>query len=85
MRQRGKLGGGKVWKHPVHQFNAVSSCPKGAGDLTRLDPRAPLVVDTRDLPRRPGSMRTVTRTVAAPADMRGVLIGVLPDSDLVLD
>lgn len=30
-------------------------------------------------------MRTVTRTVAAPADMRGVLIGVLPDSDLVLD
>jgi len=30
-------------------------------------------------------MRTVTRTVAAPADMRGVLIGALPDSDLVLD
>jgi uncharacterized protein len=30
-------------------------------------------------------MRTVTRTVPAPADMRGVLIGALPDSDLVLD
>jgi len=85
MRQRGKLSDGNVWKHPVHQFDAVSSCPKGAGDLTRLDPRAPLVVDTRDLPRRPGSMRTVTRTVPAPADMRGVLIGVTPDSDLVLD
>jgi uncharacterized protein len=53
--------------------------------LTRLDPRAPLVVDTRDLPRRPGSMRTVTRTVAAPADVRGELIGPIPGSDLVLD
>jgi len=53
--------------------------------LTRLDPRAPLVVDTRDLPRRPGSMRTVTRTVPAPPDVRGELIGPIPGSDLVLD
>jgi uncharacterized protein len=70
---------------PTDQFDVISSCPKGAGDLTRLDPRAPLVVDTRDLPRRPGSMRTVSRTVPAPADIRGELIGVLPGSDLVLD
>ncbi|MBT8226389.1 MAG: DUF177 domain-containing protein [Dactylosporangium sp.] len=33
----------------------------------RLDPRSPLVLDTRDLPRRPGAMRTVDRTVPAPA------------------
>ncbi|HEY3923669.1 MAG TPA: YceD family protein [Acidothermaceae bacterium] len=42
-------------------------------------------MDTRDLPRRPGSMRTVTRTVPAPADVRGELIGPIPGSDLVLD
>jgi uncharacterized protein len=30
-------------------------------------------------------MRTVTRTVPAPADIRGELIGALPGSDLVLD
>jgi DUF177 domain-containing protein len=76
---------GFVRKHPADQFDAVFIVPEGAGDLTRLDPRAPLVVDTRDLPRRPGSMRTVTRTVPAPADLRGELLGVLPGSDLVLD
>jgi uncharacterized protein len=30
-------------------------------------------------------MRTVTRTVPAPADIRGEMIGALPGSDLVLD
>jgi uncharacterized protein len=37
--------------------------------LTRLDPRAPLVVDTRDLGRRAGSMSELDRTVPAPADL----------------
>ncbi|HMC02877.1 MAG TPA: DUF177 domain-containing protein, partial [Cellulomonadaceae bacterium] len=31
-----------------------------------LDPRSPLVLDTHELGRRPGSMRTVQRTVPAP-------------------
>jgi uncharacterized protein len=31
-----------------------------------LDPRGPLVLDTRDLGRRPGSMRRVNREIAAP-------------------
>ncbi|MGH3025862.1 MAG: YceD family protein [Gaiellaceae bacterium] len=53
--------------------------------MTHLDPRAPLVVDTRDLPRRPGSMRTVSRTVAAPAGFSGELVGVAEGSDLALD
>ena len=35
----------------------------------RLDPRAPLVLDTRELGRRPGSQRTTTLTAPAPADM----------------
>jgi uncharacterized protein len=50
-----------------------------------LDPRAPLVLDTRELPRRPGAMRTVQRVVAAPADLGLELIGVPEGADLSLD
>ena len=51
----------------------------------RLDPRGPLVFDTRQLPRRPGSVRTETRTVPAPADLHAGMAGVQEDSDLRLD
>jgi len=34
-----------------------------------LDPRAPLVLDTKDLPRTPGAMRTLQRVVPAPASL----------------
>src|SRR6187551_1221675 len=37
--------------------------------LSNLDPRAPLVLDTRELGRRPGSQHEVTRTVPAPAEL----------------
>jgi uncharacterized protein len=43
---------------------------------TRLDPRAPLVLDTRELGRRPGSMRRVERTVPAPDDWALELVRV---------
>src|SRR5215813_14152992 len=51
----------------------------------RLDPREPLVLDTRTLPRRPGSARTETRTVPAPADLHTGLAGIPEGSDLRLD
>jgi uncharacterized protein len=35
----------------------------------RLDPRAPLVLDTRELGRRPGSQRRVSFSAPAPADL----------------
>jgi uncharacterized protein len=35
----------------------------------RLDPRAPLVLDTRELGRRPGSQRRTAFTAPAPADL----------------
>ena len=35
----------------------------------RLDPRAPLVLDTRELGRRPGSQRLQTLSAPAPADL----------------
>lgn len=51
----------------------------------RLDPRAPLVLDTRELGRRPGTMREVRRTVPAPADLGNGVIGVPQEGSLELD
>jgi uncharacterized protein len=51
----------------------------------RLDPRRPLVLDTRELGRRPGSMRRVQRTVPAPEHLGTPVAGVQPGSDVVLD
>lgn len=50
-----------------------------------VDPRAPLVLDTRDLPRRPGAMRTVDRTVPAPKDLGLELIRVPEGAPTRLD
>jgi len=52
---------------------------------THLDPRSPLVLDTRELPRRPGALRTVKRFVSAPSDLGLELIGVPEGADLSLD
>jgi DUF177 domain-containing protein len=51
---------------------------------THLNPRSPLVLDTKDLPRRPGAMRTVDRTVPAPDGLGLELIGVAPRAELTL-
>jgi uncharacterized protein len=45
---------------------------------THLDPRSPLVLDTRDLPRRPGAMRAMRRVVPAPKDL-GLELVVVPE------
>ncbi|MGZ6792271.1 MAG: YceD family protein [Mycobacteriales bacterium] len=51
-----------------------------------LDPRNPLVLDTRELGRRPGSMRPVQRTAPAPEGLGIVdLIGVPAGAELELD
>jgi len=49
-----------------------------------LDPRAPLVLDTRDLPRSPGAMRAVERTVPAPEHLGLELIRVPDGAELTL-
>jgi len=51
----------------------------------RLNPRDPFVIDTRELGRRPGSMRRIQRTVPAPADLGVELIGVPVGAPLELD
>ncbi|REE99076.1 YceD family protein [Thermomonospora umbrina] len=53
--------------------------------LTRIDPRAPLVLDLRALNRRPGSMRELTSTVPAPADLGTEMVGVPEGADIELD
>ncbi|GLX97604.1 DUF177 domain-containing protein [Herbidospora sp. NEAU-GS84] len=50
-----------------------------------LDPRAPWVISTHDLGRRPGSMRTMKPVLPAPADVAVGLIGVPKDADVELD
>lgn len=52
----------------------------------RLDPRDPLVLDTRELGRRPGSMRTLQLSAPAPTGF-GIedLIGVPVGAELALD
>jgi uncharacterized protein len=51
----------------------------------RLDPRAPLVLDTRELGRRPGSQRRRTFTAPAPADLGIEVLRVPEGSPLELD
>src|SRR5882724_7123751 len=50
--------------------------PEETQKIQRLDPQAPLVLDVRQLGRRPGSMNRVSRSVPAPADLGLEVIGV---------
>jgi uncharacterized protein len=60
--------------------------PHGSrNNLTRIDPRAPFVIDTRTLGRRPGSMRKDSYTVPAPADLGVEMVGVPEGTDVELD
>ncbi|WP_239459939.1 YceD family protein [Nocardioides daejeonensis] len=52
---------------------------------THLDPRAPLVLDTRELGRRPGSMSEFERSVPAPADLGIEVLGVPEGAQVELD
>ena len=59
--------------------------PENRKPQHRLDPRNPLVLDTRELGRRAGSMRTVRFPAPAPDDLGVELIGVPAGSAVDLD
>jgi uncharacterized protein len=59
--------------------------PKSHPVKPRLDPRQPLVLDTRELGRRPGAMRRVRTSVTAPEDLGRPLAAVAAGSELLLD
>jgi uncharacterized protein len=54
--------------------------------MNRLNPRLPLVFDTRELSRRPGAMLEMQRTVPAPDDLGDIdLIAVPPGQPIELE
>ncbi|MGZ4600604.1 MAG: YceD family protein [Oryzihumus sp.] len=53
--------------------------------MDRLDPRQPLVFDTKEVGRRPGSMAKLSRTVEAPADLGSDVIAVQPGQPVELE
>ena len=59
--------------------------PENRKPQHRLDPRSPLVLDTRELGRRAGSMRTVRFPAPAPGDLGVELIAVPAGSEIDLD
>ena len=52
--------------------------------ITHPSPRSPLVFDTRTLGRQPGTARSETRIVPAPADLRVAMACVPPGTDIKL-
>jgi uncharacterized protein len=57
----------------------------GSDTLRNLDPRAPLVLDTRELGRRPGSQRKMSFSAEAPADLGIEVLGVPEGSTIDID
>ena len=53
--------------------------------MKRLDPRATLVLDSRELGRRPGAQRVTALTEPAPPDLRIDVLGVPAGSPIELD
>ena len=58
--------------------------PENRKSASRLDPRLPLVIDTRELGRRPGSQRKIDFQSPAPSDFGVGMIGVPPGARLDL-
>ncbi|GGP00875.1 YceD family protein [Nonomuraea glycinis] len=50
-----------------------------------LNPRSPWVISTHDLGKRPGTMREITLSLPAPADLGVDMIGVPKDAEVELD
>lgn len=53
--------------------------------MDRLDPASPLVLDAKDVGRRPGSMHTVERSAGAPADFGTDVIAVPEGQPMALE
>ena len=71
--------------HAEHE-GLRSVVPDDLNGLTvRLDPRAPLVLDTRELGRRPGSQRQKSFTAPAPADLGIEVLRVPEGSPIEFD
>jgi uncharacterized protein len=74
-----------AWSRRIGCWPIVEVLDPEVITLTSLDPRAPLVLDTRDLGRRPGSQRELTLTAPAPADLGIEVLSVPEGSPVQLD
>ncbi len=63
----------------------LGGSPKLTDVTSHLDARQPLVVDTHELTRSPGSIKAVQRVVPAPSDLCVQLIGVPQGAEITLD
>lgn len=59
--------------------------PENRKTQERLDPRKPLVIDTREVSRRPGSMKRLRRPVPVPEGLALDLVRVPAGAELDLD
>lgn len=59
--------------------------PQNRTSKRTLNPAAPFVLDTRDLGRRPGSIRPARRSVPSPAGLGSEVIGVPDGASLEFD
>ena len=69
---------------PVRDGDRDLSADDESGPV-RLDPRAPLVLDTRELGRRPGSQRKKSFSAEAPAELGIEILGVPEGSTIDID
>ncbi|HET8593673.1 MAG TPA: YceD family protein [Intrasporangium sp.] len=53
--------------------------------MDRLDPRSPLVITTRELTRRPGTMQELRRTVELPEDLGTDIISIKAGTPVQID
>ena len=53
--------------------------------MRNLDPRAPFVLDTHELGRRPGSQRKLSFSAGAPAELGIEILGVPEGSSIDID
>lgn len=71
--------------HVGERVPGTRNSPESAITLTRLDANDPYVVDTRQLGRQPGSMRTVNRIVTVPEAFETAMASVPKGQEIELD
>src|SRR5271170_3583521 len=80
------MADGTVRSQIPDRFPNVSTMPSmRKTDVTHLDPRGPLVFNTRALTRGPGSERTEARVVPAPSGLNAGMAGVPEGAEMTLD
>jgi uncharacterized protein len=79
------LGSGNLGRRSSSVVDEGRTSRPSVDLMTRLDARNPLVINTRDLIRRPGTMQEISRRVEAPDTIGTDIIAIPKGSPLELD